>query len=335
MRPAITILTDPIPYGIYGVTEFAISLLRSLKRAFNPLPPYMQSKFRGHFAVTRSVVEGLRKIGADANYNPRSLQEVAEVVVVLSGVRALKQALALKRSGLVKTVLAGPNITVFPSEIEEIICSLDVDKCVVPADWVVDMYEADCPSLKGRCVIWPAGVDTEYWKPSPGVRDPRRVLVYEKQVKSPVGPIDPYVAILEGRGYLVKLIQYGSYRADEYLRELQQSSLMIGFVSDESQGLAWAEAWSSDVPLLCWYQDHDVYKGRRFRSSTAPYLSSATGRFFDSLDRFQAALDDWEAGRTAFHPRMWVLENMSDEVCARKLLALAGVGVPNTCFNRI
>ena len=307
------------------MSEGVIAVLRTLKRVVAPLPHYMRSEYRGHFAVTRSLVEGLRKIGVHASYNPSKLRDVAEVVVVLSGVRALQQAIELKRKGHVRKILAGPNIVVFPSEIEETICSSEVDKCIVPADWVVEMYETDCPKLKGKCAIWPAGVDTKYWQPSGVSCSRKKVLVYEKQVKSPVGPVDPYIKVLMEKGYEVCLIRYGTYTADYYRDKLQGSCLMVGFVSDESQGLAWAEAWSTDVPALLWSQDHDIYRGRTFRSSTAPYLSSATGLFFDSLTKFRAVFDDWESKRVIFHPRKWVLGNMSDEVCAKRLLELAGV----------
>ena len=90
MRPVLTILTDPIPFGSYRVSEGVIAVLRTLKRVVAPLPHYMRSEYRGHFAVTRSLVEGLRKIGVHASYNPSKLRDVAEVVVVLSGVRALR-----------------------------------------------------------------------------------------------------------------------------------------------------------------------------------------------------------------------------------------------------
>jgi hypothetical protein len=77
-----------------------------------------------------------------------------------------------------------------------------------------------------------------------------------------------------------------------------------------------------------WFQDHDTYRGRIFASSTAPYLSDSTGLFFSSVVEFEDALGKWEASRNTFHPRQWVLDNMSDEVCARQLCRLAGICVP-------
>lgn len=324
-RPSLSVLTDPVPYGIYFLVEFAKHIARRCKNIIKPAPHFLRSKYRGHFAVTRSLVKGLKKIGVHANYNPRSLSELGEVVVVLSGVAALRQAIRLKRSGRVQRIFAGPNIIVFPSEIRDLICAPEVDWCVVPADWVLDMYVNDCPELRDRCLVWPAGVDTVYWCPSYKIEKRTKILVYEKQVKGPVGPIADYIQILKQHGYQVTHIEYGKYFPDQYLLLLQESCLMVGFVTDESQGLAWAEAWSADVPTLLWYQDHDTFQGRTFSSSTAPYLSRETGLFFSGLAEFKAALSQWEANRESFQPRQWVLENMSDEVCASKLCKMAGV----------
>jgi hypothetical protein len=270
----------------------------------------------------------LQKIHASANYNPGSMSEVGDVVVVLSGIDTLKQAIIWRREGRIARLLAGPNILVFPSAHSGIIAAPEVDYCVTPADWVCKMYEDDCPLLKGRCVAWPAGVDTEYWRPDPIMREPRRALIFDKQCKGPVGPVSDYLPVLDRHNYSVSVLAYGAYSHEEFLSNLRRASLMVGFVTDESQGIAWAEAWSVDVPTLLWFQDHDTYQGRTFASSTAPYLSSSTGVFFSSVAEFEEMLTGWENSKGKFSPRRWVLDNMSDEVCARQLCQLAGVGVP-------
>jgi hypothetical protein len=273
-------------------------------------------------------VEGLHRIHADANYNPKRVSEVGEVVVVLSGINTLRQAIMWKREGRITRLLAGPNILVFPSEHADVIAAPEVDCCITPADWVCKMYEIDCPALEGRCVPWPAGVDTEYWRPDPIQRDPMGVLVFDKQSKGPVGPVSDYLPVLKRRNYNISVLAYGSYTHADFLLNLRRASVMVGFATDESQGLAWAEAWAVDVPTLLWFQDHNTYRGRTFASSTAPYLSDSTGSFFSSVVEFEDALEKWEASRNTFHPRQWVLDNMSDEICARQLCRLAGICVP-------
>jgi hypothetical protein len=287
----------------------------------------MVSKFRGHPAVTRSLIEGLEKIHADANYNPRSYNSIGETVLVLSGISALKQAIKLKRKGHIKKLLAGPNMVEFPSDYNGLVASPELDYYVINCDWTKDLYEKDSPSLEGRCVIWPAGVDTEYWKPDP-TKGRTTILIYEKQRKGPVGPVGPYKNWLEQQGYKVQIIKCGEYTLLEFLQALQHSQLMIGFVMDESQGIAWAEAWSTDVPTLIWRNTVNSIRGRSYECSTAPFLTKDNGLFFDDFEHFKQVFQKWITSRDSFRPRMWVMENMSDEFCARLMCKLAGVNVP-------
>jgi hypothetical protein len=189
------------------------------------------------------------------------------------------------------------------------------------------MYQEDNPALVGRCVIWPAGVDIEYWKPE---EDQTRetILIYEKQRKGPVGPIEPYLEWIEEQGYKVELIKCGEYELDDFRVALQRAHLMVGFVIDESQGLAWAEAWSVDVPTLIWRNTSNLIRGRIIETSTAPFLSDETGLFFNDFNDFKTVFSFWGKSKTSFHPRKWVLNNMSDESCAILLCKLAGIGIP-------
>ena len=62
-RPCITVLTDPVPVGRYFFGEKARSVVRRLRDMVSPRPTFLRSRYRGHFGVTRSLVEGLQKIG--------------------------------------------------------------------------------------------------------------------------------------------------------------------------------------------------------------------------------------------------------------------------------
>ena len=323
-RPLLSVITDPVPYGIYIPLELVKKALRKLKRIIKPIPHYMVSPYRGHPAVTRSLVEGLIKIGASANYNPKSYHQIGETVLVLSGVPALKQAIQLKRKGYIKKLLAGPNMVELPSDSNGWMASKEVDLCVINSEWTKKMYEDDCPSLKGRTIIWPAGVDTSYWKPDENKKRDK-ILIYEKQRKGPVGPVQPYKEWLELQGYKVDIVKCGEYTLHEFLIALQNAQLMIGFVVDESQGLAWAEAWAVDVPTLIWRNNRSLFRGSVIETSTAPYLTIDNGMFFDDFEDFKNVFMRWELMKKSFQPRRWVLEYMSDEICAKLLCKLADV----------
>jgi hypothetical protein len=317
-KPKLTILTDPMTVGQDIFSESARRLARRMKYALLERNFTSDPRFRGHFAVTRSLVEGLEKIGVDFNYNPTSLPQLADTVIVLAGVRTLRQAIRLKQQGKIRKLFAGPNIVHFSSDFGSILTSPEIDSVITPCDWVIESYVTDNPTLQGRIFSWPAGVDTTFWIPGPTLSS-ERILIFEKQSKGPVGPVAPYAEYLRGLGWTVDILHYGSFRHNQYLDQLQQSSLMLGFVTEESQGIAWAEAWAADVPTLIWRNTQQLVHGRLLRVSTAPYLCEQNGLFFDDLEQFKKQFAHWQVHRAQFAPRGWVLENMSDEVCARHL----------------
>jgi len=327
----LTVLTDPVADVRRALPIAARAAARRVRNALRPPPPYFSKKYRGHFAVTRSLVEGLEKIGARANYNPRFVGRIAPTVIVLSGLNTLAQAIELRRKGRIRRLIAGPNILDFPSDYPDLIAAPEVDLCITPALPTAEMYARDLPQLAGRIAPWAAGVDTEYWSPG-HLPAANNVLVFVKENSGPIPPIQPYVQYMERKGYCIAMLRYGSYLPGEYRNLLRQSAVMVGFVAVESQGIAWAEAWAANIPTLLWNQptstfDHPRYKGVAFPTTTAPYLSRDTGLFFRSYDEFARVFEQWETERTMFRPREWVLKNMSDEVCARRLCKLAEVDV--------
>jgi hypothetical protein len=327
-RPEITILVDPVPCGFYRFWEPVKRLLRRIKRWYKPIPFQKIRRYRGHHAVTRSMVEGLRKIGIHCTYNPQYITQVSETVLVPGGLAAAKQAIRWKRTGFVRKLILGTNLVDFPSENEKVMCAPEVDFNIVPSDWVRDNFINDKPELKDRVFVWPAGVDTEYWSPDPDQLG-NEILIFTKDMTY-IGPsidIEPYFKMLEEREYLIRVLKYGTFTPEQYLKALRNACLMVGFSLKETQGIAWVEAWAVNVPTLIYRQDKIYYKGRHSRSSTCPYLSNQTGIFFRDLAEFDCALRQWQCTRSNFAPRQWVLRNMSDVVRCSELCKLAGIDV--------
>jgi len=326
----LTVLTDPLPIGSYFfIFESAFYLIKVIRffRRLNSKTPYKPApKYGGHFAVTRSIVEGLTKIGADFNYNPRKKQSLGEIVHVVGGVRPLKQMIQFKKAGLIKKLYAEPNVCVFASDYDFILCSSEIDEVVNHWDGGCQLWAEDCQSLGSRCFPWPAGVDVSFWQPSFNHKPGKTILIFDKHSGPETDPsrIEPYVDYLIKQNYTVNVLTRTDtvdYSAATYLDLLQRSDLMIGFTKfhGESQGIAWSEVWSVNVPTLIFQNEETEYRGRKFRTHSAPFLSDATGAFFTSFEEFKLKFQAWEQGQLVFNPRDWVLQHLSDETSARLL----------------
>src|SRR5215831_7479731 len=175
-RPFLTVLTTPIQGPARRGYQALRSSVRPLVKPGVPRPP--TSPYPGHFAVTRSVVEGLRLCGADFNFNPRTFAELARVVYAPAN-EALSQVLSLKQQGKVEYVAAGPVNALFPSEAGGIVLSPDIDRLFVAADWVCSFYEEEAPQLLQKLRVCPCGVDPNFWNVD-GERSRGEVVVYWK-----------------------------------------------------------------------------------------------------------------------------------------------------------
>jgi hypothetical protein len=279
------------------------------------------SPYPGHYALVRSVVEGLRAIDADCNFNPTRLADIGRVVYAPAN-EALRQAADLKRRGAIDYLVAGPVNALFPDEADGILLMPEIDRLIVPSDWALEFFR-DAPQLAAKSRVCPAGVDAEFWKPSEP-RTANTAIVYWKsgeeafcqQVERSID-----ASGLEPVRLRARPGEHVHFSADTYRRLLGNARLGVFLSAFETQGLALAEAWSMNVPTLVWDpREETEWRGRRFPSrSSAPYLTPATGRTWQRLDQLEPMLRAALADPSAFRPREWVLAHMTDARCAAAL----------------
>lgn len=316
--PHLTLLTNTIPPKKHPLLKTA----RFFKRLLLGRRP-LWDKFEGHPAVTRSALAGLKKLNASFNYNPEHLADVAPTVLVLSNLKALRQALDLKKKGAIHTLFAGPILVIDPLEEKELLSSEEIDGLIVPSEWVKVFYTTELPSLKGKCHVWPSGIDIENWSLNLFKKPKKKqALIYDKLDHGQ--PLKKYRKFLTEKGWDVAIIRYGSYRQEQYRKELQKSDIALFFSPSESQGIALAECWASNVLTFVWNRGFAYYKKREKKvpASSAPYLTSEAGFFFSDFASFEKAYLEWEARPLPLRPLEYVSTHFSDEVSAERLLNL-------------
>jgi hypothetical protein len=322
-RPYLTVLTTPIHSAPQRLYRGARGLARRVVKPGVPLPE--SSPYPGHYALVRSVVEGLRAIHADFNFNPEGFAQLGRVVYAPAN-EALIQAAQLKQRGAVDYLVAGPVNALFADECENILQTPGIDLLIIASEWVRCFYR-DVPSLADRARVSPAGVNPDFWQPAGRSRERAAAIVYWKSGDE--GFCQAVEAIVRQCGLdpiriEARAGEHRRFTPAEYRDQLDRAALGVFLSAFETQGIALAEAWSMNVPTLVWDPRGDAeWRGRRFTSgSSAPYLTDATGVAFREIGELKPALERALQLRGSFQPRDWVLKNMTDAVCSSKLYEL-------------
>ena len=273
-----------------------------------------------HEGVMDSLKKGLIANKISFNCNPKSIEELGDVVLVTSSVEALQEAILWKRQGRIKYLLAGPNVLANAHSGNDIIISPELDCYFHPSAWVVRSYEEDISEIKHKNRIWFAGVDESFWVPSGNSKNKKTALIYWKDEQKNF--IDSIRNLVEKNGWDAIVIKYGSYTKTEYKKALDISSVALFISKSESQGIALAESWAMNVPTFVWNpQKPFTWCGKIYKDiSSCPYLTDSTGKEWQTLDQLDILLSSFTL--LEFSSREWVLENMTDAISVKKLVEI-------------
>jgi glycosyltransferase involved in cell wall biosynthesis len=321
-RPYLTVLTAPILPAAHRLNQAVRRALRMVVKPGVPVPG--PSRYPGHYALVRSVVEGMRAIRADFNFNPRSFGELGRVVYAPAN-EALRQAIELKRRGAVHYLVAGPVNALFADESDGILQTPEIDLVIVPSEWTIDLYAA-FPALAAKSRVCPCGVDAEYWQPAGRTKERTAVVYWKSGDESFCEAVEAIVRRcgLEPIRFRSRHGDHGIFQPAAYRDALERAVVGVFLSTFETQGIALAEAWSMDVPTAVWDpQGEAEWRGRTFKSkSSAPYLSASTGVAFRTIDELEPSLGRVLTAPRACQPRAWVLKHMTDAVCSQSLFRL-------------
>lgn len=223
-------------------------------------------------------------------------------------------------------VVVGPNLYDGPRNVP---VDLNLDRAIylTPSPWFKNFW------LKfgfKKCPIeaWPAGIDTEEFRPFPGDKD--LVLIYFKQRFD--WELRKVKEELEKRGINYGLIQYSKgYQEADFKKLLQKTRYVVWLGRQETQGIAFEEILACDIPILvcdvssvghCSDGGEYTEEEKAFdEASSAPYFDDRCGVKIRNLDTIGPAIEKMEMPTSVFRPREYVLENLGLERQARELLS--------------
>lgn len=291
----------------------------SFKSKFNKISLFFEN---AHVGVRDSIVRGFKQLHVPYTINPKKIEDIGDIVFCLDNVTLLERAIDLKKKGIVKKIIVGPNILARTYMSNHILSHPAIDYYLTPSEWNMIACIEDEPPLKKTIRIWPAGIDAEYWKPAHCLHNTNKaVMIYWKNESYSF--IEKVQDMLIDHGWHPVLIKYGNYSHQQYKDVLHTVKFAVFISQSESQGLALAECWSMNIPTLVWDPKKLFYLGKNYDPVTAcPYLTDQTGKRWKEFHELEYLLKNIESYFPQFRPREWILNNMSDEVSINLLLEI-------------
>jgi glycosyltransferase involved in cell wall biosynthesis len=227
------------------------------------------------------------------------------------------------------SIVAGIGLMTHPSEWKTLCKDYPIAKYLQHSEWANNVYQ---PYFGDKCHIWPVGIDTEKWQPNIQTSKTIDFLIYNKirwnyeQISQDI--LNPIQECLSRKGLTFTDLRYGFYKPEQYQSALANCQAMIFLCEHESQGLAYQECLSSDVPILAWDQGECLDPNRfgwgdpHIPATSVPYWDNRCGVKFTGISEFPAKLEEFldKLNQNQFAPRDYILENLTLEKCAQQYL---------------
>jgi glycosyltransferase involved in cell wall biosynthesis len=300
---------------------------------------YIRKKFRnivrgkprpgGVDMVFINLCKGLDRLEVPYEVNkPFSQLDTNQVVAILGRGKECLQGYHQDNS-----IVAGIGLMTHPAEWPDLCQQYPVKKYLQHSDWCNNLY---IPYYGAEICspTWAVGIDTEFWLNPPQSHTDKDidVLIYYK-IKWEKDWFNSNLVIpiknkLSNNQIKYQELKYGDYQSADYKNLLTRSKAMLFLTEHESQGLAYQEAMSMNVPILAWnpgkIMDPQYKQWGDFGkpASSVPFFDEHCGMTFQDFEGFDKIFSVFWGLIREFNPRNYVLENLTLEKCANDFIDL-------------
>lgn len=173
--------------------------------------------------------------------------------------------------------------------------------------------------VEEKISVWPVGI-----KDINVNRTGDKILVYQKQRSNE--DLKVVTDFLQSKQCEYEVLRYEHYSQDQFYACLESCSRAIIVGRPETQGIAYQEMMSADLPLLLWdvkeWYDYGVPEPyQKYPEPTlAHYFSDECGIKFYSKEDLESVFDKFI--NTKYSPKDYVKRELSYEVSVKRLLDL-------------
>lgn len=274
---------------------------------------FQNKDHRGPGKVVKNLIKGLNGINIHSVFN---FEDKFDKIGCLQ-LCDFHTISSIKNSG--SRVLLGPNLFVLPTD-NPTICGM-FSNFVTPSKWVKDLYEQFDIMKNKNIFVWSVGIDTEEWTESYTEKSLDCFIYFKNRTEQDLVFAE---AICRKFNLNYKVIRYGSYQENELKDLCSKSKFAILLTGTESQGIAYMEILSSNIP--CYVFDYPYWKSDDGKwnvpASSVPYWDDRCGVKTSKLDLKQFELFIEQVKNKTFNPRQYILENHTLEIAARKYIEI-------------
>ena len=249
--------------------------------------------------------------------NISSLDEIADYDFVMS----VSQPIDISKYPKT-TFLFGPQFSVFPDERLNYVKGNNAHFNLL-SSWVIELWKSYEITRGLNIIALPFGVETDKFTEKKHINERDKVFIYFKHRNTE--ELSMLMNFLRNKNVDYAIFSYNNrYDEVDYLRYLQDSKYGIILDAHESQGFAIQEALSCNVPLFVWnvksFSQEVGMNYPDFPATSVPYWDERCGEFFYNVDELEEKYQIFMSKLATYNPRQYVLDNLSMEVCEKRLI---------------